>query len=187
MDNKKLIENCVNILNENSAIVEGYSSLTYNQLNWRVSENKWSVGQCIDHLVTTNRLYLGIFERLAVDKYPDNVWMKINPFSKMLGKWLVKYTGNRVVKPLKSPGAFRPSSSNIEPEIINQFGVLQVDLIQSLKAIGKIDINKKIIASPANKWITYPLKDAIVIVTEHEVRHISQANGVRESIPENID
>ncbi len=35
---------------------EQFSGLSENQINWKPSEEKWSIGECIDHLVVTHKL-----------------------------------------------------------------------------------------------------------------------------------
>ena len=37
-----------------------FGGLSPAQLNWKPSAERWSVGQCFDHLITTNRTYLPI-------------------------------------------------------------------------------------------------------------------------------
>ena len=34
-----------------------FSNLSETQINWKLSEEKWSIGECIEHLVVTHKLY----------------------------------------------------------------------------------------------------------------------------------
>ncbi|MCB0644745.1 MAG: DinB family protein, partial [Phaeodactylibacter sp.] len=39
-----------------------FEELTEEQLNWKSNRNQWSIGQCIDHLVTSNSTYFPTFQ-----------------------------------------------------------------------------------------------------------------------------
>ncbi|MFC2119515.1 DinB family protein [Bacteroidota bacterium] len=34
-----------------------FSSLSESQINWKPSEERWGIGECIEHLVITQKLY----------------------------------------------------------------------------------------------------------------------------------
>jgi hypothetical protein len=34
-----------------------FSGFSETQINWKPSEEKWSIGECIEHLVVTHKLY----------------------------------------------------------------------------------------------------------------------------------
>lgn len=34
------------------------------QVNWKPGENEWSIGQCFDHLIVSNRPFEPIFEEI---------------------------------------------------------------------------------------------------------------------------
>ena len=34
-----------------------FSGLSESQINWKPSEERWSIGECIEHLVVTHKLY----------------------------------------------------------------------------------------------------------------------------------
>ena len=36
---------------------EQFSRLSENQINWKPSKEKWSIGECVDHLVVMHKLY----------------------------------------------------------------------------------------------------------------------------------
>ncbi|HTG86752.1 MAG TPA: DinB family protein, partial [Pyrinomonadaceae bacterium] len=45
-----------------------FGSLTKEQLNWKPGDERWSVAQCFDHLITSNKGYLPIIESVRSGK-----------------------------------------------------------------------------------------------------------------------
>jgi len=41
-----------------------FGQLSAEQVNWKPSEGEWSIGQCFDHLIISNRPYLTIIEKI---------------------------------------------------------------------------------------------------------------------------
>ncbi|HSW54918.1 MAG TPA: DinB family protein, partial [Ignavibacteriaceae bacterium] len=44
--------------------IKSFSYLSETQFNWKPQADKWSVGECISHLVKTNNLYLTKIESI---------------------------------------------------------------------------------------------------------------------------
>ncbi len=42
-----------------------YGHLSAEQLNWTPAEGRWSIAQCLDHLITINRLYFPLLTALS--------------------------------------------------------------------------------------------------------------------------
>lgn len=65
LTSKQIIEDCLQRTETNVERVKStYSSLSENQFNWKPSAEVWSVGECINHLIVTNELYLVKIEKL---------------------------------------------------------------------------------------------------------------------------
>lgn len=47
------------------------NGLTIEQLNWRPSPDEWSIGQCLQHLLVFNQLYIAAISR-ALDGQPPS-------------------------------------------------------------------------------------------------------------------
>jgi hypothetical protein len=45
-----------------------FGQLTVSQLNWKPSADRWSVAQCFDHLLTTNKGYIPIIKSVLAGK-----------------------------------------------------------------------------------------------------------------------
>lgn len=164
-----------------------FGQLSASQLNWKPNPETWSIGECIDHLITTNRTYFAQLEAIGRgDKYVS-FWEKLPLMHGFWGRMLIKATGEQVNKKGKSPGPFRPTRSNVPTTILDEFAQQQSALIDSVEKTRKVDHHQQIISSPAASFITYSLHDGLVIIFQHEKRHFNQAKGLmaRPDFPKN--
>jgi len=156
-----------------------FGALTAAQLNKKPAPDKWSIGQVFDHLIIYNSTYYPIYEKVATGRHHMTLWQKINPLSHLTGSFLLKVlrSDTKKVKALKS---FRPSESNIPPDIINDFVHNTNILLKYFAQIKEedVDVNKTIVQSPAGSIFTYTLKDSMDISVTHMERHLKQAKKI---------
>lgn len=154
---------------------DSFGKLSVEQLNWKPSEDKWSVAQCLDHLIVSNSTYFPQFETVANGAYKKSMYQSIRFVSKFMGKWLVENTGPRKVKAMKNPPAFAPTIGNLPQDIVQKFLTHQIELVDKLHRMNHCDIHETILTSPALSVITYSLSDLLQIISGHEERHYLQA------------
>src|SRR5215208_7007835 len=104
---------------------QNFSSLSNGQLNWKPGPAKWSIAQCIDHLLISGSSYFPTFDKLLDGTYKLPLLQRLNPLNKIFGPIMVKSLGPRVTKKLKNPKIFDPSSSAIPTSIVTDFLNLQ--------------------------------------------------------------
>src|SRR5215207_9650501 len=157
---------------------EQFSTLTENQLNWKPEQSKWSIGQCLHHLITSNKTYFPSFDKLLKHEYRLSFFQQLNPFKKSFGPMMVKTLGPVPVKKFTTPKIFEPSSSALPATIVQDFRDHQKQFRNYIRQLLQLDTKHLVIASPVTGWITYSLADCIRILTGHEQRHINQAVNV---------
>ena len=155
-----------------------FSALSPEQLNWKPEPGKWSIAQCLDHIITSNKTYFPAFYKLLRHEYRLSFFQQLNPFKKMLGPMMVRNLGPQVTKKFSAPTIFQPSSSNLPASIITDFRTHQEELRKYIRQLLQLDTKNLVMASPVTGMITYTLADAIRIVTGHEQRHINQAEQI---------
>jgi DinB superfamily len=155
-----------------------FAHLSGEQLNWKQSLQQWSIGQCLDHLVTSNNTYFPTFEKVIRGEQRATLWERMPLLPGFFGKTLIKSLGPLSTRKLKAPQAFRPASSRVDGEIVNHFIAQQHRLTEYIKASGKPQLLETIISSPASGLVTYSLLDAYRIIVVHERRHMLQAQKV---------
>lgn len=162
-------------------VKEEFSNLSFEQLNWKPSEEKWSIGQCLDHLIISDCLYFPSLRKITDGNFEMNVWEKWNPLSGLFGKILATQINESPRKKLKAPKIFLPSQSKIDPGVLERFHKHLDTLIQLIRQWPNLDIDKVHITSPVSKVVTYSLRKAIIILIQHEHRHINQAIKLKVS------
>jgi hypothetical protein len=159
-----------------------FGSLSVEQLNWKLSEKRWSIAQCFDHLITTHALYFPLFERLSAGDFKQVFWERSSPLSGFFGRYLIKSLRPENVKKMKTTPKAYPSASEIGSDIIERFANHQDQLIKYLRALPPdIDPSKTIVTSPLLGFVTYSLDDTLTILVVHCQRHFGQAQRVTES------
>ena len=157
-----------------------FGSLSPTQLNWKPSPERWSVGQCFDHLINSNRGYLPIFDSVIAGKKESSVWQKLPVLPGLWGKLLIKALDPASTRKIKSPKKFEPAQSDVNGSIIHDFVAQQTTITEKMRATANLDPERIVITSPAVSVVAYSLMDAYRIIAVHERRHFQQAQRVIE-------
>ncbi len=165
----------------NDQALTRFGGLTAGQLNWKPGADRWSVAQCLDHLVTANVAYFPIFEKLLSGEKKNTFWESLPGLPALWGKLLVKAVAPESTRKLKAPKIFLPSSSQVDGAIVRRFIDQQNQVIGYMKATEGLDLDRTKISSPVSHYITYSLMDAYRIIIAHEKRHLLQAVRVAET------
>jgi hypothetical protein len=165
-----------------------FGKLTAHQLNWKPSTDQWSVAQCFDHLVTANQTYFPLFDEVLSGEKKNTVWQGLPWLPAFWGKMVIKTVAPQTTRKRKAPTIFRPSSSNIDDDIIRRFVDQQNQIIRYMQGTEDLDLEKIKISSPVSRLIAYSLMDAYTIIITHEKRHVLQARRVTEmnGFPERV-
>ena len=156
-----------------------FGALSASQLNWKPSSERWSVAQCFEHLLTSNKGYLPIIDGVLAGR-KQTFWESMPLLPKLGGKLLIKTLDPSSTRKLKAPKNFEPAQSDIRASIISDFITQQERIIEKVKATEQLDLERLVITSPAVPAVTYSLMDAYRIIVVHEQRHFQQAKRVTE-------
>ena len=162
----------------NMQVHDDFSSLSDAQLNWKSQPEKWSIGQCLDHLIVANKSYFPSFEKLIYHRYKLSFLQKLNPFKKLMGPVMIKYLGPQPNKKFKSPKIFEPSASRIAFTIVDDFLRHQEELKSYFRKLYQLDTKNLVIASPSSGFVMYTIADCMQLIAVHEQRHTNQAKTV---------
>ena len=156
-----------------------FGRLTSAQLNWKPSAERWSVAQCFDHLLTSNKGYFPIIENVLAGQ-KRTFWQSMPGLPGLGGKLLIKSLDPASTRKLKAPKTFQPAQSDLSASVISDFVDQQHKIVEKMKATEQLPLEKIVISSPALAAITYSLMDAYRIIVVHEHRHFQQAKRVTE-------
>ena len=156
-----------------------FGRLTPAQLNWKPSAERWSVAQCFDHLLTSNKDYFPRIDGVIAGIKPT-FWQRMPVLPGLAAKLLIKSLDPKSTRKIKAPAKFQPAQSDISASVIDDFVDQQGKIVEKMKATEHLDLEKIIINSPVASAITYSLMDAYRVIVVHEARHFQQAKRVTE-------
>ena len=171
-----LIASANNIANE---VKSTFGHLSPSQLNWKPGADRWSVAQCFDHLLNSNKGYFPVIDGVLAGK-KRTFWESIPVLPGLAGKLLIKSLDPNNTRKMKAPKRFEPAQSDIKGSVINDFVDQQSKLVERMKATEHLDLERIVITSPAAAAVTYSLMDAYRIIVVHEQRHFQQAKRVMD-------
>ena len=158
-----------------------FGRLSAEQVNWKPGEGEWSIGQCFDHLIVSNRPFEPIFEATLAGRYRRRLWARVPFLHGVFGGLIINALRPDSGRKVKARPAFYPSSSRIDPAIVPSFLEQQARLLRLMDASRRLDLERITITSPVASFITYSLMDACRIIVVHEQNHFIQAVRVMES------
>ncbi len=156
-----------------------FSDISGAQLNWKPAPEKWSIAQCLDHLVVSESSYFPELEKIITGTYRMKFWEKYSPFTGIMGRIMKDRLQELPKVKMKAPKKIQPSSSEIDTGIIEGYHKNLDRFLGFISNCRSIDLDKTIISSPITSVVTYSLRDAIQFLIQHEHRHINQAIRVK--------
>lgn len=176
MDFRTVITAANNVASEASST---FGHLTPSQLNWKPSAERWSVAQCFDHLLTSNKGYFPVIDNVLAG-YKRTFWQSMPVLPGLMGKLLVKSMDPASTRKVKAPKRFQPAQSDISVSVIDDFVAQQQQLVAKMKSTEHLDLENIVITSPVAGVVIYSLMDAYRLIVVHEQRHFQQAKRVTE-------
>lgn len=177
-------ENLYNVIDEITEIGQKaeltFGHLSAEQINWRPGAESWSIGQCFEHLIKTNKLFYDELDKIAGGARQNSFWENWSPLTSFGGKFLIKSLKSDERK-FKAPSKAIVPPSEIDGDIIEQFLKHQREVIDKIKFTENADWRKTVVTSPFMKLITYSFEDGLRVVVEHEKRHLRQAERVLQA------
>lgn len=164
-------------------LVEPLDSATFNR---RPEPDRWSVGECIEHLNATARLYLpvlaeaieGARERGLADRRRDG--------RTLLGRILVWTQEPPVRFRMKTWTEIEPESGGsegLDPDsVLEEFEALHEELIVRINESSDLDCRRIKVRSALDRRLKLSLGDWFAFLAAHGRRHTWQAEQVVEAL-----
>ncbi|HVE55463.1 MAG TPA: DinB family protein [Pyrinomonadaceae bacterium] len=166
--------------NVGEAVQKTFGNLSAEQINWKPRADSWSVGQCLDHLIKSNQEFDPQFQAVSSGTKKSSLWEKYSPLTSFFGNFLLKSLKNDAKK-FKAPSKAIVPPSDIAADIVEQFVQHQREVVEKIKTLENVDLQKTVVTSPFLKLMTYRLSTALEIGVEHEKRHFRQAERVMQT------
>ena len=172
---QKLLIEAKALAGEGSTFLSGLSDA---QINWQPHPKTWSIGQCFDHLVVTDRLYSQKLQIAINEAVQKRIFSRQPIQTSLLGKlFLYSLKPEQKIK-LRTFRVFYPDETFSHEEIQQRFATHQETLIQLMLKADGLDLNKIKIASPVNNLLKFRLGECFRFLLLHQRRHFGQAQNL---------
>jgi len=155
-----------------------FGHLTPEQINWKPGAGQWSVGQCLEHLILTDREMFVPLDEIIAGRKKTTLWERMPGVAGFFGKMMVKWLAPDGTQKFKAMKSVDPAASTIDPRIVARFDEHQREAIGKMKALERLDPARIVMTSPFIKLMVYSALDACRIIVVHERRHFAQAQRV---------
>jgi hypothetical protein len=158
-----------------------FGALDVRQLNWRPDAARWSVAQCLEHLVTANRLMLRAAEDALDAARPRTFWQRVPVLPGFFGRALIRSQAPSSARKYTASAKAQPASSDIPADIIPRFVEQHREAAGWVERLDEHAAARTIMVSPFVSVITYSVLDGCRLVVAHDWRHVGQASRVTQS------
>ena len=156
------------------------------QFNWRPQEDRWSMAECIDHLVVVGTMMMrridDALEKAEARGMKGDAPFKYGP----LGNWFVRSVSGGDAgrkRKFKAPAIYTPSSNHSISRLDAAFNKLQDTYVSRIERSNGLDLARVKLPSAVTRLIRLSLGQWFALLAGHQERHIMQAKEVREKIP----
>lgn len=156
------------------------------QMWWRPGPDRWSVAECLDHLVRTGDAYLEAFDGAIEDGRRRGLEAGASYRPSLVGRWLPRLLEPPPRLRVPAPLRIRPrrpgtGTGGGDDDPLASFLALRGRFAGRLEAADGLDLGRIRLASPFFSWLRFDLGSAFRIVAAHERRHLWQAGRVLEA------
>jgi len=153
--------------------------LSPEQLNWRPAPDSWSVGQCLAHLHITNEVDLPAISIALEGAQPSAVHeITLSRFS----RWFIRnyIAENPGGARARAPRIIEPAKQ-VDPAILEVFlrgNQIARELVAKASAYN---VNRIRYKNPFTAMLRFTVGTGLEIVTQHQGRHLLQAEKVKQA------
>jgi hypothetical protein len=159
-----------------------FADLDPSLLNWRPDASRWSVAQCFEHLITSNRFVLRAADEALEGRAPA-LWRLLPFLPALMGPALIRSQAPGTTRKYKTPRKTQPTTSDVSGDVIERFVEQNRDIVQWTTAFDEDKAARAIMVSPFIPLVAYSVLDACRLLVAHDHRHIEQARRVLASAP----
>lgn len=155
--------------------VETFRTRPLEELNFKITHDKWSVLECIEHLNLYSHFYNPEIKNCIETKHSKSNTLFV---SGLIGNYFVKTMLPK--KKLNNMKTFKdkdPSGSNLDTKVLDKFICQQKELIELIENSKNCNLTKTKTAISISKFIKIRLGDTFRFIIAHNERHIIQAQN----------
>lgn len=155
------------------------AGLSHARFHWRPALNRWSIGECFEHLNVTARAFMPAIDAAIADGRHRKLESQ-GPFTYSLFERLVLRLNDTPPKMrFRAPRALRPTADRQPSAVLAEFMNWQDQLAERLRSAEGLDLRQARGRAPAFRLFRWSLGSLFAVTLAHERRHIWQARQVR--------
>ena len=153
--------------------------LTPLQLNWKPSQDAWSVGQCLEHLRAANEVLLPAITA-SLTARPLHAVQDITPG--WFGRWFIRnyIEPSAESKRARAPKKIAPGA-RVDPHILDLFLTSNQAARELVRRASDYDVNRIRFKNPFIPVLRFTVGTGLEIVVKHQRRHLLQAERVKQA------
>jgi hypothetical protein len=149
------------------------------QLNWQPRPGAWSIGQCLEHLSAGNEILVPVLSA-ALGEYPHR------PVDQITLGWFSRWFIRTFIGPnpggtrARAPKKIQPARQ-VQPRILERFLQSTQAARTLVRQASNYDVNRIRYRNPFIPLLRFTVGAGLQIISEHEARHLLQAEAVRQA------
>jgi hypothetical protein len=156
-------------------------ALTDEQLNWRPDPSRWSIAQCLHHIVLSGAGYVSRLGELVETSRKREQLGQPPLRPGMLSGWFIR---SMEPPPRFKAKTFRsiepPPASMSRDAVFNEFIAFHDELANRVRAMRDVNLNGARMPSPFFRPLRFTIGQVITLLITHARRHLWQARQVRQ-------
>jgi hypothetical protein len=153
-----------------------FGHLGARQLNWRPDATQWSIAQCCEHLLISNRLMMRAAEDALAARRPT-LWQRMPLLPGVLGRALIRSQSPDGTRKFAASSKATPTH-DIAADIIVRFVEQHHEAAARARTLDEGMAARTIMTSPFLRVIIYSVLDGWRLMAAHDRRHLEQARRV---------
>jgi hypothetical protein len=155
-------------------------------VNWvppaQPGASRWSVAQCLNHLILMNEFYLRGWSEAVSDAEAGGrgpfTGLRPTPF----GRWFVRSLEPPARFKTKAIAEATPAPRFARAGLVEQYRGSHEVYRQLVRASAAIDVNRVVRHNPILKMVRMRLATVLMIIPAHDRRHLWQAANVKRAL-----
>ncbi|MCP9495368.1 MAG: DinB family protein [Pyrinomonadaceae bacterium MAG19_C2-C3] len=155
-------------------LLERVNPLSQSQLDWRATQDDWSIGEVLDHLYLVETGSSKVLYKYATELKDKN--FSAPPLDGSALTSLDHFQVETIQTKRKAPEAVVPRSGVTKAELLAQLEGCRARLLQTIDALDAYDLHQFHFPHPVFGKID--LYQWIIFIGKHERRHITQVENI---------
>ena len=158
------------------------AGLTPEQLVTKPAPGSWSVAECLEHLNLTNRPYVALLTD-AWAKARAEGRLGSGPFKPdFMGRLLAWSQSERPRFKFAARPGFKPVDIADPQAVLPEFLAVHEQLKEVVRAGAGVAVDRVRVVSPVDSRVKYNAYAALLLLANHDARHLRQAEEVRRAV-----